>query len=384
LSFYTLIFDTVNTFDNNPHYIYINSPIPLQKLGSVHDELLIEQNKVKVIQRIGYDFVNEQWSVLSTPIIHELNDVLLPTFEDNTYIKVLYFDDLELIYNAEYLIKNDLTSNFATQLESSSHFKMNQNEIEAKVDKDGIISSINLSPEEIKIKAEKIKLEGLVTANENFKILLDGSIEANKGTFKGDIFLPDGGRVIGGDGVLSSIVVQSNIFSKMFLGASSLLPLGYTTYGADIYPSSLVFDFNIPEDFVVISAKIILNHMPIKYYDENDIYTYTGYSRNLVLYKTTGYDVGGYMKWRWSDYEINTSYYGLLTKITNAFGENGFTGSINGLTSTISNEIKDHIKTGFNSLKIQPNAQTPIEDEYEETGACNGILVIKGYMSIKE
>ena len=41
---------------------------------------LIESNKVKVIQRIGYDFDNEQWSVLSSPITHELNDVLLPYF----------------------------------------------------------------------------------------------------------------------------------------------------------------------------------------------------------------------------------------------------------------------------------------------------------------
>src|SRR5574344_2897974 len=202
LNFYTLIFDTVNTFNNNPHYAYVNSPIPLQKLGSVHDELLIETNKVKVIQRIGYDFVNEQWSVLSTPITHELNDVLLPTFEDNTYIKVLYFDNL--IFNAEYLIKNDLTSNFETQLESKSQFKINQDEITSKVSKDNLISEINQTSEQVRITANKISLEGLTTINNNFKILLDGSMEANNGLFKGDIYLPNGGRVIGGDGMLAT------------------------------------------------------------------------------------------------------------------------------------------------------------------------------------
>src|SRR5574344_1406775 len=200
LSFYTLIFDTVSTFDNEPNYIFINSPVPLQKLGTVYDELIIEANKVKVIQRIGYDFVNEQWSVLSTPITHELNDVLLPTFEDNTYIKVLYFDNL--IFNAEYIIKNELTNVFSTQLESKSQFKISQDEIEAKVNKDGIISSINLSAEEAKIessklakiKAPQIELEGLVTANENFKILQDGSIETVNAKLSGDIYLPNGGR----------------------------------------------------------------------------------------------------------------------------------------------------------------------------------------------
>lgn len=53
--------------------------------------------------------------------------------------------------------------------------------------KDSIINEINLSPEGVKIQANKIRFEGLVTANENFKILLDGSIEAKNGSFSGTI-----------------------------------------------------------------------------------------------------------------------------------------------------------------------------------------------------
>lgn len=49
---------------------------------------------------------------------------------------------------------------------------------EGMVQKKKIISEINQSAEEISIKAEKISLEGLVTANQNFKVLEDGSIEA--------------------------------------------------------------------------------------------------------------------------------------------------------------------------------------------------------------
>lgn len=55
------------------------------------------------------------------------------------------------------------------------------------VSKDGIVSAINLSEELIQIEASKIKLEGMVTVNGNFKVGLDGSIEAVNGKFSGDI-----------------------------------------------------------------------------------------------------------------------------------------------------------------------------------------------------
>lgn len=50
---------------------------------------------------------------------------------------------------------------------------------------DTIVSFINQSAESVAINAKHIKLEGLVTANEYFKVLEDGSIEANAGTFSG-------------------------------------------------------------------------------------------------------------------------------------------------------------------------------------------------------
>lgn len=55
------------------------------------------------------------------------------------------------------------------------------------VSKDGIVSAINLSEEAVQIQADKIKLEGVVTVNGNFRVGLDGSIEANNGKFNGDI-----------------------------------------------------------------------------------------------------------------------------------------------------------------------------------------------------
>lgn len=64
----------------------------------------------------------------------------------------------------------------------------------------------------IKLFADNIKLEGLVTANGNFKILPDGSIEAKNGKFGGEVNATTGyigGFVIGGNHIgVSSRVLQ--------------------------------------------------------------------------------------------------------------------------------------------------------------------------------
>lgn len=52
---------------------------------------------------------------------------------------------------------------------------------------DVIASLINQTANEVKIQANKISMEGLVTANSNFKILLDGSIEAVNAKLSGSI-----------------------------------------------------------------------------------------------------------------------------------------------------------------------------------------------------
>jgi len=57
--------------------------------------------------------------------------------------------------------------------------------IALKVDKDNIINQINLSTEGAKIIANNITLEGIVTANDYFKINLDGSVESIAGKMGG-------------------------------------------------------------------------------------------------------------------------------------------------------------------------------------------------------
>lgn len=71
-----------------------------------------------------------------------------------------------------------------------------KNDLNGKVNSTEIISTINQTAESIKIQASKIQLEGLVTANNYFKILTDGSIEAVNSKFTGTITATNG--IIGG------------------------------------------------------------------------------------------------------------------------------------------------------------------------------------------
>ena len=70
------------------------------------------------------------------------------------------------------------------------------------IDVDGNLKSfVGAGQDGVKIRASNIQLEGLVTANENFKILEDGSIEAKNGKFTGEINASNGNI---GDLVISS------------------------------------------------------------------------------------------------------------------------------------------------------------------------------------
>lgn len=171
---------------------------------------------------------------------------------------VIYFNTLTeyFFYNVK-LERGDKATNWepspldlvelddrVTKAESS--IKQNSEGIETKVSKDGIISAINQTAEEVKINALRIALEGLVTANKNFKILEDGSMETTNGKFTGIVHATElyaaflyaeqyfkvRQTLIGGD--YSTLIVEGN--------KSSDDSEGYTTLGTDLG----YFNFNKP------------------------------------------------------------------------------------------------------------------------------------------
>ena len=89
----------------------------------------------------------------------------------------------------------------------SSRITQNATDITSKVSKGSIISTINQSAESVSISASKIKLEGLVTANNNFKILTDGSIETKNANVSGKITTSEGN--IAGWNIVSGAIYKN-------------------------------------------------------------------------------------------------------------------------------------------------------------------------------
>ena len=188
--------------------------------------------------------------------------------------------------------------------------------------------------------------------------------------------LGDGRKIIGGDGLLSNITVYSNVNSRSFLGGTLLLPVGYD-YNQK---SSLDFNFTVPNSFKIVSAYIVLSHVPVKFIDPVPANIRIGNSRNLKLYKTEPSE-NSLIERQLLNYVFDNNTLGIFEEITEAFGPTGFTGKNIGYSETTSIDIKDYIKNGYNILKIQTSNNVPTDEfgKLEQTGACNAVLNIIGY-----
>ena len=115
---------------------------------------------------------------------------------------------------------NQKLTNYSTTTEMNSAITVKANEINStvsqKVGKNEVISRINQSSEAVSINAGKINLNGAVTANQNFKILSDGSMEAKNGTFTGGLInLQDNGSALG----TAALAVKSDDFKSNYTSA---------------------------------------------------------------------------------------------------------------------------------------------------------------------
>lgn len=373
---------TEETNLDNIKFIYINSPFPLQTLttttgDTVYDELIFEDNQVSIIQRLDYDEENNL-EVLEKPVTYNLGEMLVPTFETNTYITMKYWTNLN--YECTYIEKNEFTSSFTTKNETNALMSIT-NEINLKVEnkcgKDEVVNQLNISKDLIEIKGNRFVLDA-----DNIKI-----------DKFGNILLSNGAKVLGEYGLLSSIIVESNIMSRSFIGGNMILPCGYSQYeetssgSITTIKDSLQLQFTIPKGFKIMSAFILLEHMPTKYKDGTTL-KYTGTSKNLKLYRATNYSAGTFVmditRYVTNNSEINYS------EVPNAFGVSGFSGSSSGYTSKQSINIKDFITTSdtedsFNMFKIETSNSlvTSLAAMYQNTGACKATLMIMGYSSFE-
>lgn len=345
---------------------------------NTYDEFIVENNNAKIIRRVGE---NEDGSLyaLVDQTIEDLGECEIPLFEGYNKIWLESFYDNDLTYFARFATINDYTDTFATKIEMNSSITLAKNEINIQTQKqietatgtDELIAKINLKP-------GKIALEGTVTANENFKILLDGSIEAVNGSFSGNIYLNDGNMVIGGDGIMSTMIVNANIWSAQFIGGNGFMPLGFENYSGSGTKNYLMLDFVITDTFKVQKAFIYLRHTPLssQTYDGD----FTGYSRNINAYLCNDNSFSRTINFMGGLPQVNGNY----NKINNCFGSDGFTGSSNGLSQTTSVDLASHLQNpGTYSIKLQSDYGIPSGAQaiYQATGCVLAQLYIFGYTS---
>lgn len=169
--------------------------------------------------------------------------------------------------------------------------------------------------------------------------------------------------------------------------------MGYSWELEEYIKSRLVLDVNIPDNFVVQTAKITLEHSPINwdYTENNATKNVWGYSRNIKLYKVT--NLNSVMHATAFGGEMGESHLDNSIEIANAFGSNGFTastptGSNVKLDVVESTNIVNYLNARRTVLVIQTSnnapaagtALSPNISGYQQTGIVKAILNIIGYM----
>lgn len=183
---------------------------------NTYDEFVYDgkEEKIYIIKRVEVDGQGNK-SILSEQrtIDYEYQDIIVSQGDYNIfmdtypsayiYVKAMIDNDYTTFFATSYEVDSKITQTAdAIELEVNkkvdedtfnSVIEQTSEEINLKVSKNEVISSINQSAEEISINANKINLNGAVTANNNVKINTNGTLEAVNGKFSGTI---NGGKVI--------------------------------------------------------------------------------------------------------------------------------------------------------------------------------------------
>lgn len=375
LTMYELIFDTSQELTENAKHIYLQSPIPLRNLDNVSDEIVIENNIASVIQRIGYD-ENSNLCVLEEPITYYIGEVSLPTFNGTTYIYLKYFNSAN--FKCEYMIENEFTKNFATKSDTQAIISITDQinlQVQNKCGKDDVVNQLNISKDAIIIKGNRFLLEA-----DNLRI-----------DQQGNIYLSDGSKVIGGDGLLTNL---------QFVSSNELEFLGFRPYdnlsdGNKNYYYNIIINAEIPSNFKVVSAIITLIHSPVNWLDgmaKTEAY-YWGISTKIKAYKVS--DLTDFYKKAVLMSEMYAEEEG-LSVIQDSFGTNGFTAQTatddNHITQTVySSDIKSSLSAGWNRIVLQSDDTMPFDSDFEKnavacskkTGSAIAILNVIGYTAFE-
>lgn len=139
----------------------------LRRKGDVTDDLVIENSIAKLIRRIGLTEYNVSY-LLNKEVVTDLGEARLKLFEGDNYIYVK--DDYNNVLKAEYIIKNDFTDTYITDIEMKSAIEQSATSIELSVNQ----KLIGYSTTEEMNSAIDISVEG-ITSEVVKKIAITGT-----------------------------------------------------------------------------------------------------------------------------------------------------------------------------------------------------------------
>lgn len=187
--------------------------------GNVYDSLVITKDEDYVLRRLKLTefYVLEE---LEEPIKEPLKNINIELFEGDNYIYLI--DMVGNKFYAEYLIKNEFNDIYVTLNQMNSAINQSANEVEIAVNQklqsystteemngaidvkaneinlevskkvnDADLTGANISlrinndTSEAKIEADKININGAISANGNFKVGTDGKVECTDITING-------------------------------------------------------------------------------------------------------------------------------------------------------------------------------------------------------
>lgn len=155
------------TFTTPANSTYVRIVLNGSSYGAAID---FDVTKEEVVLKLNKDDVYE----LDEEMIIDLGTIKVKTFTNDTYI---YIKNQTLNYYCRYLSDNDFTRIYAKKAEVKITTDNISSEVSKKVGKDEIKSQINQSAETVKIKANNIDINGVISANGNFKVGTDGKME---------------------------------------------------------------------------------------------------------------------------------------------------------------------------------------------------------------
>ena len=415
--------------------------------NNTYDEFILDNalKKAYIIHRIGFNQQNEKY-VLPEEVEEELdintnnwvigegtNTIFIPGYDGSQNrlahikLKAMLKNDLTSSFATEVYvdrsieiseegIMSDVSNTYATKTElASTETTLNSNITQAVSDREATINAsvtrklrdvadedgnvtgaslvlaVNEEGSSVAIDADKININGVISANGNFQVDASGNMTCNNANINGNL--------VSSNGLYTNLQYNGKFYgwyaegydtnnSTWFLGYN--FEDNYQTGVHSIIPSVLIAPVFIPTGFVVDKAYITIKHNPVTWTAQNN-QTYRGYARNVKAYTFSGLDSvinASYM----SEYDASTTLNATLIS-GNPMGSNGKTFSNSSSETYTSGNISQVFNgSGLYYIGVKTSDSTPSAGAFETdetykigplTGNASMIINIYGWMQLR-